>query len=89
MEVSVPSYFQHLAMLLTDAKIAEIYTSGSWKNVTNRAVYEYHVNLLESPKIELDLLGPQCHEHGKDFTSLSFLLKFENYSFSCFTINTS
>ena len=54
MEVSVPSYFQHLAMLLTDAKIAEIFTSGSWKNVTNRAVYEYHVNLLESPKIELD-----------------------------------
>ena len=28
-EVSVPSYFQHLAMLLSDAKIAEIFTSSA------------------------------------------------------------
>ena len=54
MEVGVPPYYQHLAVLISDAKIAELFTSSNWKGLINRTVYQHHVSLLEAPKVELE-----------------------------------
>ena len=52
-EASAPSYFEYLAVLLSDAKIADLFTSANWKGLTNKAVYQYQISLLNSPKVEL------------------------------------
>ena len=51
----VPTYFDSLAVLMTDASVNDVVTPGNWRGVTNRAVYTSFVESFEKTKIETEL----------------------------------
>ena len=48
------SYFQSLADIVVEGKLAYLITPTSWEGVTNKMVYNHHLESLPVPKIELD-----------------------------------
>ena len=51
---TAPPYFQQLALVVTDAKIAEIITTTNWKDINNRYIYQIHLASFSATKVEQD-----------------------------------
>ena len=52
--LSLPCYFEEIALLLTDAKIEGSITSSNWRLVTNKIVYKVYLSDLPPARIETD-----------------------------------
>ena len=51
---NVPPYFESLAHLVSDARIAEVISPTNWKNASNKLIYQKHVNKFPPSKTEVD-----------------------------------
>ena len=49
-----PFYFQNLAVLFTDAKLADLFTVFKWECLTNKVIYLDLLSSLPPPKVEVD-----------------------------------
>ena len=49
-----PLYFQNLAYLFTDAKLADLFTVSKWECLTNKVIYLNQLSSLPPPKVEVD-----------------------------------
>ena len=51
---NIPSYFQHLACLVADAKIGDIIDASNWETITNKIIYQNQIGDFPPPKVELE-----------------------------------
>ena len=51
--INTPSYFQDLADVVAVGRMADLVTSTSWESVTNKIVYQNHLQSLPATKVEL------------------------------------
>ena len=49
----VPTYFETLANLVVEAKIADLVTTGNWRVITNKCIYLDHAKGVPVPKVEV------------------------------------
>ena len=54
----VPAYFQNLAEIITDARIADLVTSNNWKIITNKFIYHSYLKTLPDSKTEVEADAP-------------------------------
>ena len=52
--VLFPAFFQSLAVVVADAKMAHIFSANNWRGLINKMVYTRNIDLLPAPNIELD-----------------------------------
>ena len=52
--LQVPAFFEELALLLTDAKIANIIDIHNWRSLSNKSIYLSYLSELPPPRVELD-----------------------------------
>ena len=52
--LKVPLFFEEIALLFTDAKIASTIEVHSWKSLNNKRIYLSLMNELPPPKVELE-----------------------------------
>ena len=50
----VPTYYDTLANLVVEARVADLVTTGNWRIITNKIIYLNHAEAFPVPKVELE-----------------------------------
>ena len=52
--LQVPSFFEELALLITDAKISNTIDAHNWRSLSNRSIYLSYMSELPPPRVEIE-----------------------------------